>query len=83
MPYYGWAWWWIWWVIWALIIIFAISWWTPWGGRSRFVRRETPLEILQRRLASGELTPQQYEEQKAILLRDRQYHSGYRDGGKA
>lgn len=76
--YGGWGggWWWIWWVIWALIIIFAFAWWIPWGGRDRVVRRETPLELLQRRLANGEISPQDYEERKAILLRDQTFRGG-------
>ena len=33
-------------------------------------RRETPLEILQRRYAAGEVTDKEYEERKAKLNRD-------------
>lgn len=33
-------------------------------------RLEKPHEVLRRRLASGEITPQQYEERKALLDRD-------------
>lgn len=44
-------------------------------GRSRFTdreddRRETPHEVLRRRLASGEITVAEYEERKAVLDRD-------------
>jgi putative membrane protein len=33
-------------------------------------RRETPHEVLHRRLASGEITVAEYEERKALLDRD-------------
>lgn len=44
-------------------------------GLSRFTdrgddRRETPHEVLRRRLASGEITVAEYEERKAVLDRD-------------
>jgi uncharacterized membrane protein len=32
--------------------------------------RETPHEVLRRRLASGEIAPMEYEERKALLDRD-------------
>lgn len=44
-------------------------------GRGRYAdreddRRETPHEVLRRRLASGEITVAEYEERKAVLDRD-------------
>ena len=39
-------------------------------GTSTHHRRETPHEVLLRRLASGEITPQEYEERKALVDRD-------------
>jgi putative membrane protein len=70
VPGMAWAgWWWVWWVVWVVIIILAVAWWTPLGGRTR-IYRETPLEILRRRLANGEITTQEYEEKRALLLRD-------------
>ena len=56
--------WWIFWVI-LLIAIFA----TPWlaFGRSRKRETESPLEILKKRYASGDLTTEEYEERKAVL----------------
>ena len=39
-------------------------------GERRRPPRETPLEVLQRRLANGEITPQQYEERKTLLDRN-------------
>ncbi|MCJ7468347.1 MAG: SHOCT domain-containing protein [Maribacter sp.] len=34
---------------------------------SKILKRETPLEILNRRYAIGELTKEEYEEQKRII----------------
>ncbi|MBT9466946.1 SHOCT domain-containing protein [Hydrogenophaga sp.] len=42
----------------------------PGGKETDDTPRETPHELLRRRLASGAITPQQYEEHKALLDRD-------------
>jgi putative membrane protein len=59
-----------WWFIWLPLIVALLfyGWGRP-GRRDRHAR-ETPHEVLRRRLASGEITPQQYEERKALLDRD-------------
>jgi putative membrane protein len=55
-----------WWLFWLLLIgVIAV---VAWGRRRQ--RRDTPHEVLQRRLASGELTPEDYEKRKALLDRD-------------
>jgi putative membrane protein len=67
----------LWWIFWVAIIAAFV--WTLWGrpgGRAsdtdRTVeRRETPLELLQRRLANGDCTPEEYEKRKTLLERDR------------
>ena len=66
--WWGGGWWWIWWVIWIIIIIWAFAWWMP---TNRRVVRATPLEVLQHRLARGEITVEDYEARKAVLERDR------------
>lgn len=55
----------IWWVIWLGFIfwIFFTPWYIP-GSRRNI---DTPLNILQKRFASGEITKEQYLEQKKIL----------------
>ncbi len=65
------AWWWLFWVVLLGVLLFAV-----WGrpGRTGGRRRETPLEVLQRRLASGEITPEQYEQRRALLDRDAAGH---------
>ena len=60
----------LWWLFWiALVGVLLYVGFGRSGGRRR-PPRETPLEVLQRRLAAGAITPQQYEERKALLDRD-------------
>lgn len=61
------AFWWIFWV--AVVIAFAL--WSR-GVPARHDRpRETPHEMLRRRLANGEISAEEYEKRKTILDRDR------------
>ena len=59
-----------WWLFWLLMIgvLLFYGWGRP--GRRGERLRETPQQVLHRRLASGEITPQQYEERKALIDRD-------------
>ena len=59
-----------WWMFWLLLVggLMVFGWGNP-GVRGR-PPRESPHEVLRRRLAKGELTPAQYEEHKALLDRD-------------
>lgn len=60
------AFWWIFWLVLIVVVVWVVgSAWRP-GSRAR----ETPLEVLQRRLATGEITPEAYEKAKALLERD-------------
>ena len=58
----------IWWFIWImfLLTIFASPYEIP-GQRSR---RQSPLDILQNRLASGQITNEEYQEKKTMLEND-------------
>ena len=62
------AWWWLFWVI-PIGVLFASLFLKLRGGsvRSQHPGHEGPSAVLQRRLAAGEITPQQYEERKALL----------------
>jgi len=55
----------IWWIIWFVMLfwIFAIPYKIP-GQR---IKKVSPLDILQKRFASGELTNEEYQEKKKIL----------------
>jgi len=56
-----------WWLFWFLIILAFFSLLTP---VPRHKVRETPLQILQRRYAAGEISTEEYEERKQRLERD-------------
>lgn len=58
---------WIWWIVWLLFLfwIFAIPYRIP-GQR---YHRNSALDILNRRLANGEISRQEYDETKAIMHR--------------
>ncbi|MDE2455939.1 MAG: SHOCT domain-containing protein [Burkholderiales bacterium] len=60
----------LWWIFWiGVVLAFA---WALRGrsGEAPGAARETPHELLRRRLANGECTPQEYENRKALLDRD-------------
>lgn len=57
----------IWWFIWILFLCWIFF--TPYGMR-RKKDKNTALDILQKRFASGEITKEEYEERKAIIERD-------------
>jgi putative membrane protein len=59
-----------WWMFWLLFVggLMFFGWGNPSVRSNRL--RESPHEMLRRRLAKGELTPTQYEEHKALLDRD-------------
>ena len=70
MYYNGWGFWgmhFFWWLFWIVVIVVTLLPVTP---VSRGRRRETPLEILQRRYAAGEIEAAEYEERKAKLESD-------------
>jgi putative membrane protein len=56
-----------WWLFWIAVIVVMFAPFTP---VSRYRRRETPLELLQRRYAAGEISTEEYEERKAKLKLD-------------
>jgi putative membrane protein len=57
-----------WWLFWIVLLVAFFSLVTP-VPRRRV--RETPLEVLQRRYAAGEISTEEYEERKARLTKDR------------
>ena len=63
--------WWLFWLVLLAAILFG-SWGRSGGrrNRSRETPRDTPHGLLHRRLASGEITPAEYEERKSLLDRD-------------
>jgi putative membrane protein len=57
---------WLFWLALIAVLLFAVL--ARSGGRQRS-QRESPHEVLRRRLASGEITAQDYEERKLLLDR--------------
>ena len=64
------GWHWLWWIFWVVLIggFFLYGWGRPSEQRRR--ARETPHQVLQRRLANGEITTDEYEKRKVVLDRD-------------
>ena len=64
---------WGWWIFWIVLIIFAV--WLFTQRRPsvppQSQAQETPLDILKRRYANGEISTAEYEERKARLEEDR------------
>jgi putative membrane protein len=58
----------IWWIVWVILLfwIFALPYNIP-GQRNK---RESPLDILHKRFASGQITNEEYQEKRKILNAD-------------
>jgi len=59
---------WIWWFIWMILLFWIFV--TPWRIPGQRMRIDSPFDILQKRFASGEITNEEYDEKKRILLND-------------
>lgn len=59
----------IWWFILISILVWIFI--TPWDFPGRKKQKDSPLNILQKRFASGQITKEQYQEQKTILENDK------------
>jgi putative membrane protein len=55
----------IWWFIWMALLFWIFV--TPYNIPGEKRRKSSPLEILQKRFANGEITKEQYQEYKAII----------------
>lgn len=58
----------LWWIFWILLLFLFFGWFQP--VPKRRIRRDSPLDILQKRFASGEITNEEYQEKKSILEAD-------------
>jgi putative membrane protein len=58
-----------WWVFWFLLWILFLSFMVP-VRRITYRQMQSPLQLLQRRYAAGEITSEEYEERRTKLLRD-------------
>ena len=55
----------IWWFIWMVFIFWIFA--TPYDIPGQRKKKDSPLDILRKRFASGQITKEQYYEHKAIL----------------
>lgn len=62
------------WLLWVGVLVAVLVFALTRRKRDPKPPRETPLDILKRRLASGELSPEDYEKRKALLDRDSAPH---------
>lgn len=58
----------IWWFVWMIMIFWIFA--TPYDIPGQRRRKDSPLDILQKRLASGEINNEEYQERKKILTDD-------------
>lgn len=66
--YYFWGMHWVWWIVWIILLfwIFALPYRIP-GQR---IKKEGPLDILNKRYANGEMNTDEYQERKKVLEAD-------------
>lgn len=55
----------IWWILWIIVLIWIFV--TPYDVPGQRKRSDSPLDILKKRFASGEITKEEYHERKKIL----------------
>jgi putative membrane protein len=55
----------IWWIIWIFFIVWIFA--TPWDIPGQRTKKDTPLDILKKRFARGEITKEELEEKKSFL----------------
>lgn len=58
----------LWWLIWFIFLIWIYA--TPWDFPGQRKKKDSPLDILKRRFANGDLSKEEFEESKKILNAD-------------
>ncbi|MEO6904066.1 MAG: SHOCT domain-containing protein [Bacteroidia bacterium] len=59
----------IWWFIWMILIFWIFA--TPYDIPGQRKKKDSPLDILQKRFAAGEINKEEYEETKNIIKVDK------------
>jgi putative membrane protein len=67
--YYFWGMHGLWWIFWLFLWIFFFSFMMP-VRRTTYRQMQSPLQLLQRRYAAGEVPTEEYEERRTTLMRD-------------
>lgn len=65
--FFGWGFMWIFWILLVVALVFVVRAVAGGGNRSARDRNETPVEILKKRLASGEIDEQEFNRKRKIL----------------
>ncbi len=58
----------IWWFLWLMLLFWIFF--TPFDVPGQRRKKDSPLDILQKRFASGQITKEEYEESKKIIEKD-------------
>ena len=58
----------VWWFIWIIFVFTMFGWYQPVPRRKN--RETSPLDILQKRFAAGEINKETYQEHREILQKD-------------
>jgi putative membrane protein len=54
-----------WWILWIVFLLWIFA--TPYNIPGQRTQKDTPLDLLDKRLASGEISKDEYQELKSIL----------------
>lgn len=55
----------VWWIIWIILLFWIFA--TPYPIPGQKSRKNTPLDLLKKRFAAGEINKEEYEEKKKII----------------
>lgn len=58
----------IWWFLWIIVLIWIFA--IPYNIPGQRTQKDSPLDILKKRFASGEITKEEFQEHKKILFED-------------
>lgn len=58
----------VWWFVWGVLLFWIFL--TPYNVPGQRTKKETPIDILKKRFASGEINNSEYEEKKKIILQN-------------
>lgn len=59
---------WLWWILWILFLIWIFF--TPWSIPGERRNADSPLDILKKRYARGEINQEEYQERKKTLEKE-------------
>lgn len=57
-----------WWILWIILIVWVFA--LPYDIPGQRKKKDSPFDILRRRLAAGEITKEDYQEYKVLLEKD-------------